>query len=170
MKTPYIINYMEEVPLQSSASLFYDNKTQINYLDKDFKIKAISFNYGPQTTTLTETSENTDTDAIYLGPDSTEKTAIIENSDLEQHSLAGPETTQFTKSNEATDTDYFFNIIDKTTHATTNKSLYVNSFIIGPDTTIKTFTVESEDENENFTFLGPETTRETRTTENSDTH
>ncbi|WP_150285052.1 hypothetical protein [Rummeliibacillus sp. TYF-LIM-RU47] len=147
MKIPYIVNYMKEIPLQPSAILIYDNKTQINYLDVDFKFKAVSINYGPQTTTLTETSENADNEGIYVGPESTLFTDSVENSDLNYY---GPDSST-----------------EKTT--TRGNSVKIGRFL-GPDTTIRTFTVEQGDENENVIFLGPDTTTETRSTENSDTH
>ncbi|GEK31887.1 hypothetical protein KZO01_21960 [Kurthia zopfii] len=143
MKKPYIANYLEEVPLQQSAELFYDSKSQMNYIDNCFKIKAIEYNRGPQTTTLTETNENADTDYIYSGPETTIRTDSTENSDINYYCI---ETVEKKGINSLT---------------------ISNSVSLGPDTTRQTFTSESADENQQV-FFGPDTTIETRTNENAD--
>lgn len=165
MKIPYIINYIEEVPLQLSKPLYYDNLTQMNYLNDDKILKAVSFTSGPSTTILTEAIENSDDESINLGPDTTivtdtientdlsycgpsttEKTATIENADYDDHFFLGPDTTRLTKSTEAADTDYM-SFDSETTRQTVNReNSEINTFILGPDTTILTHSVENSDE------------------------
>lgn len=121
MKRPYIIYYMETHELRPSPILFYDNETQINYMDEQKSIKALG--YGPETSQLTENIENSDPDESFLGPDTTCKTATIENMDQDE-------------------------------------------YLVGPETTKQTFTIENDDKDE--MYMGPETTRITRSIENSD--
>lgn len=187
MKTPYIINYMEEILLQPSVPLHYDNYTQINYLNDEKSIKAVSFNSGPLTTIRTESIENSDDTPIMLGPESTvvtdtvensdlnyygpsttEKTATVENSDHDNHYLLGPDTTRFTKSNEAVDSDYMLLGPETTRQTATIENSDINTFIFGPDTTQQTFTVEPDDHTDILRLYSPDTTIVTRAVENSD--
>ncbi|MBY0213869.1 hypothetical protein [Priestia aryabhattai] len=187
MKTPYIVNYIEEVPLQSSATLYYDNLTQINYLDNEKRVKATRFvagssltteeskdmlnrlvDLGPETTRRTETIENDDNN--YCGPDTTQKTATSENIDHDEFSFLGPDTTMFTKSVESNDADSIILGPETTTETATVENSDINTFILGPDTTRRTFTVETDDNRDLQVFLGPDTSIQTRSVENSDEH
>lgn len=126
MKTPYISNYVEEFPLQSGDGLFYDNATQINYIDNQKSMKVVDFNLGPDTTSLTETTENDDRNYLQFGPDTTQLTKSLENVDLDNY-LFGPDTTIRTFKIENNDD----NIV----------------YAFGPDTTISTRTIENSDSN-----------------------
>lgn len=147
MKIPYIVKHMEKVPLNKVDRLYYDNETQLNYLDASHLFKAIKFIFGPETTVLTETNENGDTEAIFEDINSNNVTTSELNINTVNRLLLGPETTQFTKSVESTDADYY---------------------ITGPDTTIRTYSIEPEDRDGELYVFGPDTTMQTRTLENSD--
>lgn len=182
MKVPYISAYVEEFPLRKSNELYYDNKTQINYIDEEMNIKAVSF-IGPDTTALTETVENRDEQECYLdeeaflkknvantnsenkkfksfiGPDTTIETFTNENTDRDEYKFLGPDTTMITKTLEGSDLD---------------------NLVVGPKTTIETNTVENTDvdsytlvskivnKNRQKLFYGPDTTIITRSNENTD--
>ncbi|MGE8034687.1 hypothetical protein [Lysinibacillus sp. NPDC093692] len=105
MKKPYIVNYSEEGTLNTNHILYYDNKTQLNYLNNELSIKAIDF--GPDKTTITETIENFDHDEQYLiGPDRTHTTFVIENADTDEF-VFGPVSKVSTRSIENLDDDDF---------------------------------------------------------------
>lgn len=105
MKKPYIVNYSEEATLNINDALFYDNKTQMNYLNRELNIKAIDF--GPDKTTITETIENFDQDEQYIvGPDRTNTTFVVENVDTDEFGF-GPDSTVSTRSIENLDDDEF---------------------------------------------------------------
>lgn len=107
MKKPYITNYCEEGTLKNNFTLFYDNLTQLNYLNSEFSIKAIDF--GPDRTIVTETVENSDHDEQYfIGPDITHATFVVENTDTDEF-IFGPDSTMSTRSIENLDNDDFFN-------------------------------------------------------------
>lgn len=188
MKVPYISAYVQEFPLKESAKLYYDNETQINYVDEGMNVKAINF-VGPDTTVLTETVENRDEQDCYLKNDYL-KRKITPNENENLKLVFGPETSIETFTHENSDRDeYLFLGPDTTTVTKTVEGSDLDSFIFGPETTIETNTVENSDadsalfdsiiiENTFDTkivnkykqqvFYGPETTIITRTIENSD--
>ncbi|AKM17552.1 hypothetical protein [Geobacillus sp. E263] len=126
MKKPYIINYAEEYYLKKVPVLYYDNETQINYIDEQKNIKALRI--GPETTIMTETTENIDPDEMYFGPETTRQTATIENSDENEYFI-GPDTTKRTFTIESEDRDEVY---------------------LGPDTTRLTKTIENSDPDESI--------------------
>lgn len=112
MKKPYIFNYADVIPLEKSSDLFYDNKTQVNYLDSEYKSQAIISRKDkrPQTTILTETVENGDDEIIFksltFGPSTTRITFVVEQDDENEAILFSyPDTTKETRTIENSDTE-----------------------------------------------------------------
>jgi len=189
MKVPYISAYIEEFPLKESTELHYDNKTQINYIDEEMKIKAVSF-IGPDTTVLTETVENRDEQECYLEEIFVKrKAADIENEKFK--TVFGPDTTVETFTNENTDRDeYQFLGLDTTIVTKILEGRDLDSVVFGPKTTVETNTVENSDVDSTMLnsimieratmitklvdkykeklFYGPDTTTITRSSENTD--
>lgn len=122
MKKPYILNYAETSSFSEQHLMYYDGVSQLNYINKEKTIKAITF--GPDRTSITESIENDDSDEQYLGPDTTTKTAFIENSDEDDFYLNGPDKTTWTFVVENGDEDEQY---------------------VGPETTVTTRAIENDD-------------------------
>lgn len=105
VKRPYIANYIEEYDLIEKNVLIYDNAAQISFINKEKGTKA--FGSRPDSTTLTETVENADSDEMYVGPDTTMETATVENRDFDENWF-GPDTTTLTFTVENTDPDEYY--------------------------------------------------------------
>ncbi|MFF2528840.1 hypothetical protein ACFVS2_07985 [Brevibacillus sp. NPDC058079] len=113
MKIPYIGLYLEEMELKETVVLFYDDVTQISYVDQEKKRKAIEANRLDKTTVETATTETSDADEIFLS-ETTRETRSIENNDPDEFLF--DKTTRNTFTNEASDPDEF--ILMKTTRIT----------------------------------------------------
>lgn len=136
MKKPYISLYAEEYQLQENITLVYDHFTQMNYLDKEKTKNAACF--GPRDKTVeTRVVENAD-DESYAGPNTTRKTATLEDTDEDYYHFSGPDTTRITETVENGDVDC----------------------LPGPPTTRQTFVIENNDDE---MMMGPESTLFTKT-------